>query len=217
MPQRRRSAGFTYLGLIILVAILGLVGAAGLKVGSLLQRNAAEQALLDIGAQFSDALASYAAATPAGQPPQPPSLKQLLNDPRFPSTRRHLRQIFVDPVTGKAGWGVIYLAGDVGVLGIYSLSNAQPLKVGNFEQRFQGFEGKTHYSDWKFIMAAKVQAAPPMPAPPLTAPAAVQKTLALSPAAPALPTVTTPVASPAPAEPVPEPVLGPVSVEPENN
>ena len=175
-PQRRHSAGFTYLGLIILVAILGLVGAAGLKMGSLLQRNATEQALLDIGAQFSDALGSYAAATPAGQPQQPPSLKQLLNDPRFPATRRHLRQIFVDPITGKADWGVIYLAGDVGVVGIYSLSNARPLKVGNFDQRFQGFEGKTHYSDWKFIMADKLLAAMPVPAPtpPLTAPAAGQ-------------------------------------------
>ena len=63
-----RQSGFTYLGLIILVAILGLVGAAGLKMGSLLQRQIAEQELLDIGAQFSDALYSYAAATPPGQP-----------------------------------------------------------------------------------------------------------------------------------------------------
>ena len=76
----RHQHGFTYLGLIILVAILGLVGAAGLKMGSLLQRQAAEQELLDIGAQFSDALYSYAAATPPGQPQQPPTLAALLRD-----------------------------------------------------------------------------------------------------------------------------------------
>ena len=36
--RARRQAGFTYLGLIILVFIVGLVGAATLKVGALLQR-----------------------------------------------------------------------------------------------------------------------------------------------------------------------------------
>ena len=152
LPRRRRraSAGFTYLGLIILVAIIGLVAAAGVKMGALMQRRAAEQALLDIGAQVADALKSYAAATPAGQPPQAPSIRELLNDPRFPVTRRHLRQNFVDPITGKAEWGVSYLANGVGVLAIHSLSGAAPLKVGNFDPQFLGFEDKSAYREWEF-------------------------------------------------------------------
>ena len=157
--RRRASAGFSYLGLLILVAIIGLVAAAGLKMGALMQRRAAEQALLDIGAQFADALKSYAAATPAGQPPQPPSMRELLNDPRFSVTRRHLRQNFVDPITGKAEWGVSYLANDVGVLGIHSLSGAAPIKVANFEPQFQGFDGKSAYREWEFgIEQAHVEA-----------------------------------------------------------
>lgn len=155
----RRQRGFTYLGLIILVAILGLVGAAGLKMGSLLQRQAAEQELLDIGAQFSDALYSYAAATPPGQPQQPPTLAALLRDPRFPQVRRHLRKLFVDPVTGRAEWGLLYQPGSQGIIGVHSLSQAAPLKVGNFEARYAGFEGKTHLSEWQFMMPA--QPAPP--------------------------------------------------------
>jgi type II secretory pathway pseudopilin PulG len=161
---RRRQRGFTYLGLIILVAILGLVGAAGLKMGALLQRQAAEQELLDIGAQFSDALYSYAAATPPGQPQQPPSLAALLRDPRAPQVRRHLRKLFVDPLTGRAEWGLLYQPGSNGIIGVHSLSKAAPLKVGNFEARFAGFEGKSHMSEWQFMMTA--QSAPaPTPAP----------------------------------------------------
>lgn len=162
-PPGRRSAGFTYLAVIILVAIIGLVGAAGLKMGALMQRRAAEQALLAIGGQFADALKSYAAATPRGQPSQPPSIRELLKDPRFPGVRRHLRQLFVDPITGKAEWGVTYLAGDVGVLGIHSLSGAQPLKVANFEPWLQDFEGKSAYREWEFGAAQARTDAPATP------------------------------------------------------
>ena len=52
MSARAQQAGFTYLVLIILVAIIGMVGAASLKIGALLQRAAAEEELLDIGAAF---------------------------------------------------------------------------------------------------------------------------------------------------------------------
>jgi type II secretory pathway pseudopilin PulG len=53
---------------MILVAIIGLVGAATLRVDALMQRAAAEQELLEMGATFSEALRSYADATPPGQP-----------------------------------------------------------------------------------------------------------------------------------------------------
>ncbi|MCS0583762.1 type II secretion system GspH family protein [Massilia pinisoli] len=150
--RARRDGGFTYLGLIILVAVIGLVGAATLKIDALLRRARAEEELLAIGAAFGEALRTYAEATPKGQPAQPPSLKELLKDPRFPGVRRHLRKIFVDPMTGKAEWGIVWTnPGDrKGVLAVYSLSTAKPLKIANFDARFAGFENKEHVSDWKF-------------------------------------------------------------------
>ena len=154
LRQPARSGGFTYLSLIIVVAIIALVAASAVKLGSVLQRSMAEQELLDIGAAFSDALKSYADATPQGMPTQPPSLKELLKDPRFPGTRRHLRKIFVDPMTGKAEWGIVYRGDKIGVLAVYSLSDAKPVKIGNFPSRYSGFEGKSHISDWKFTASA---------------------------------------------------------------
>lgn len=150
----RRDAGFTYLAVIILVSIVGLAGAATLHVEALMQRAAAERELLETGAAFSQALRSYADATPPGQPRQPPSLQELLRDPRFPGLKRHLRKIFIDPMTGKAEWGIVY-ANNVngkgsGVLAVYSLSSDKPLKVANFDARFQNLENKQHISDWKF-------------------------------------------------------------------
>ncbi|WP_217619306.1 type II secretion system protein, partial [Achromobacter sp. GbtcB20] len=117
VARRARSpdAGFTYVGLVIFVAILGLVGAATLKVDSLLRRVAAEQELLEIGAEYSEALRSYAAATPRGYPTAPPTMRELLKDPRFPGTRRHLRKIYVDPVTGRQEWGFVYQGDKTGV------------------------------------------------------------------------------------------------------
>lgn len=160
---RPRQAGFTYVGLMVLVAIIGLVGAAALKADALLRRAAAERELLEIGAAFGEALRSYAEATPRGQPQQPPTLQELLRDPRFPGVRRHLRKIFVDPVSGRAEWGIVYAAGERGVLAVYSLSRARPLKVANFDARFPNFENKEHLSDWKF--AATGQGVTQMQAP----------------------------------------------------
>lgn len=155
MALASRSGGFTYIGLIVLLAILGLVGAAGMKTGSLMQRAAAEEELLETGAAFSEALRSYAAATPKGQPQQPPNLEALLKDPRFPGVRRHLRRIFVDPMTGKAEWGVMTNGDKAGVIGVFSLSAARPLKVGNFDSRFVNFDNKERISDWKFTAAGQ--------------------------------------------------------------
>ena len=150
-----RQRGFTYVGLIVLVAIIGLVGAATVKLESLLRRAEAEQELLETGAEFTRALRSYAAATPRGQPTQPPSLKELLRDPRFPEPRRHLRKVYIDPITGKAEWGILYLADETGVIGVYSLSDSAPLKVANFDYRFQNFEHRERISEWAFTMSGQ--------------------------------------------------------------
>ena len=211
-----RQQGFTYLGLVILLAIMGLVGAAALKVDALLARASAEQELLETGAAFSAALDSYAAATPQGKPTQPPTLQDLLRDTRFPGIKRHLRKMFVDPISGKAEWGITYVGDKVGVIGVYSLSQAQPLKLANFDERFQNFDNKTHYADWKFTAngqgalervtdAAKPAAIPPAipPAPVAPGQAPVTPAPVPEPSVPPEPAVTFPEAppEPEPAEP----------------
>jgi type II secretory pathway pseudopilin PulG len=205
---KTRQQGFTYLSLVILLAIIGLVGAAALKVEALMARAAAEEELLETGAAFSAALDSYAAATPQGKPTQPPTLQDLLKDTRFPTIRRHLRKVFIDPISGKAEWGITYIGDKTGIVGIYSLSQAQPLKLANFDDRFQNFENKQHYAEWKFTangQGALERATEMTGKPPLTLPVTTPVT------APVTAPGTTPaplpetVPPPAPAAPEPEP------------
>ncbi len=70
-----RSAGFTYIGLLIALALIALAATATVQGGALLQRRQAEEELLVVGREFRNALQSYANATPAGQKRYPPSLQ----------------------------------------------------------------------------------------------------------------------------------------------
>ncbi|MBB3119641.1 type II secretion system protein [Pseudoduganella violacea] len=210
IPTSKPARGFTYISVIILVAVIGLVSAATLRLGVVLQRSAAERELLIIGAEFSDALKSYAAATPQGQHPQPRTLNDLLRDPRYPQIRRHLRKIYIDPMTGKPEWGLLTVPNKIGIAGIYSLSEAKAIKVANFPARFAVFEGKTRISDWKFT--ADGLAPPPVATPPGNAPGSLfpstpgnNQPLTPAPEQPAPPHEPPPPATPPVPEPVPEP------------
>jgi type II secretory pathway pseudopilin PulG len=144
--------GFTYLGVLILVAIIGVIAAATLQLGAITQRRAAEEELLEIGGEFREAFLSYANATTAGQQRFPPNLQELLKDSRFPNLHRHLRRLYVDPLSGKEEWGTIKAQTGPGIIGVYSLADGKPIKIGNFDLRFQDFKDKTSYRDWKFML-----------------------------------------------------------------
>lgn len=148
---RGLEAGFTYLGVMILVAILALATSATLTLGSIVQRREAEQRLLEVGSAYRRAIASYLNSTPAGVRSYPASLTDLLKDPRYPGVRRHLRQIYPDPITGKTDWVLVPAPGG-GIMGVHSLSDARPIKVSGFEAENQLFEGKSRYSEWVFAV-----------------------------------------------------------------
>ncbi|HUL65786.1 MAG TPA: type II secretion system protein [Burkholderiaceae bacterium] len=155
--------GFTYVGLLILVAILAVAATATIQLGAVAQRRDAERELLYIGRQFQLALRSYRDASPVGTPPFPTELDQLLRDPRFPSVRRHLRSVPVDPMTGRASWGLARSA-ERWITGVHSLSDAPPIKVGNFDAEFGSFAGKKKVSEWLFGVSLGPPVSLPSPA-----------------------------------------------------
>jgi type II secretory pathway pseudopilin PulG len=142
------AGGFTYVGVLIFVAILALASAATLHAGSAMQQRAQEEELLFVGGEFARAFRSYFLATPAGQRPFPATLEELIRDPRYPGVRRHLRKVYVDPMTGKAEWGMVVVPG--GVIGVHSLSTQAPLKVDAFEPEFKALAGRKRYAEWAF-------------------------------------------------------------------
>jgi type II secretory pathway pseudopilin PulG len=149
-PERSREGGFGYIGLLILVALMSVALAAAGEIWYTAQKREKEQELLFVGAQFRNALEQFYANTPGRGRRYPLSLEELLLDPRHPGLRRYLRKVYLDPMTGSAEWGLV--TGPNGeIFGVYSLSEAEPLKKGNFRLPEKGFEGKTKYTDWVFM------------------------------------------------------------------
>lgn len=148
-PTIRTNAGFTYIGLLIVVAIMGVTLAGVATVWQAAQQRVKEQRLLFIGNQFSFAINAYYQNSPEGVKQFPKKLEDLLLDKRYPNTTRYLRKIFTDPFTGDTQWGLIKGA-DGGIIGVHSLSQLAPIKMENFGRGNEGFSGKKHYSEWKF-------------------------------------------------------------------
>jgi type II secretory pathway pseudopilin PulG len=145
--------GFTYVGLLLAVALVGVLLAGLGTLWSMESRRAKEDELLFIGEQFHTAITAYFENTPTGQRSRfPPQLADLLDDKRWPVRRRHLRDIYPDPLTGTRDW-VIIKAPDGGVLGVYSPAAGTPLRRAHFTKAFKSFEEAGSYADWRFAYA----------------------------------------------------------------
>ena len=146
----QRSYGFTYLGLLIAVAVMGIGLAAIGELWSTAVKRERERELLFIGAQFRQAIGLYYEGSP-GVKQYPRKLEDLLEEKRFPVLKRYLRKIYLDPMTGKPDWALL-MQGDQ-ILGVYSPSKDKPLKTANFQLAEAYFADSTAYSDWHFVYA----------------------------------------------------------------
>src|SRR5258708_16908394 len=119
-----REAGFTLIGLMFAIAIIGITLATVGVVWSRQIRGEKEGELLFAGDQIRTAIGRYLAS--GGQ--YPLALSDLLEDKRFPQARRYLRRLYNDPMTGAADWQLIQAPGE-GISGVVSSSPAKPLQV----------------------------------------------------------------------------------------
>lgn len=147
-----------YLALLLVIATLGAGLAAAGTVWQQSSQRQKETELLFIGEQFRRAIGSYY-QTPGGNSRYPPTLEALLQDPRTPAMRRHLRRLYRDPITGTTDWGLV-MAPQGGIMGVYSLSSAPPIKRANFPEVLGWLDGMESYADWKFLYQPTVRVAP---------------------------------------------------------
>lgn len=145
----RAQAGFSYIGLLILVAMMGVALAATGDLWQTTRQREREDELLYVGHQFRQAIQRFYQQTPGRVKRYPMSLDELLLDPRFLDKRRYLRKVYIDPMTGSADWGLV--KGPNGELyGVYSKSEEVPIKKANFKLADAAFEGRSKYSEWQF-------------------------------------------------------------------
>jgi len=143
------NAGFTYIGLLIIIAIAGIgMSSVGIMWQTEMRRER-ELELMHIGTEFKEAIISYREATPGGVQQNPRTLEDLLLDGRLPIVKRHLRKLYPDPITNSKTWGLIIE--QEAIVGIYSLSTLEPIKRKGFPAEYEMFEDADSYADWQFF------------------------------------------------------------------
>ena len=147
MRARASQAGFTYLGILAAVILMGLLLTAAARVWTLTGQRERETQLLFAGDAIRMAIAGYFASGHQ----YPLSLQLLLADDRSPVPKRYLRRLYSDPMTGSADWTLIYAPDGVGIMGVASSSRLAPIKRKNFSLVDAAFEDSNCYCAWQFV------------------------------------------------------------------
>jgi len=145
-----RERGYTFLGVLVLIMIIGFFLAEAGAIWSDARKRDREQELLRIGDKFRIAIGQYYNGTPGNVKQYPATLQDLLRDDRYPIPKRYLRDIYVDPLTGRQNWGML-MSPENTVMGIFSLAGGKPFKIKQSRLINKDFENKEAYSDWMFI------------------------------------------------------------------
>ncbi len=151
----RREAGFTYIGLLIAVVVLGIALSAVGMVWHTQAQIEREKELMFIGHQFKAAIGAYYNSNVAGGRQYPQQLSDLLVDNRAPEPRHYLRRLYADPMTGAQDWAVVRTKG-LGIMGVASSSNGIPLKHVGFSTEEIGFTDAICYCQWQFVYLPRI-------------------------------------------------------------
>ena len=154
----RNSSGFTYIALLAAIVIIGITLGSAAKSWQNVAQREKEEELLFRGNQYRLAIGSYYNAL--GRHQFPNSIDVLLMDSRTPVGKRHLRQRYLDPMTGEDFELIRDLFHGNTIKGVYSKSEKTPVKQSDFPEELKDFEGKTKYSEWQFINGPTVTTGP---------------------------------------------------------
>jgi type II secretory pathway pseudopilin PulG len=145
---RRSARGFTYIGLLVLLALIGILLAAAGEFASTAAQREREAQLLWVGHEYRTAIGRFFRTRRT----YPQTLEELLGAaPDAPVQVRYLRRLYPDPMTNAVDWVLVPAPGGGGIMGVASSSKRAPLKTAQFDVADQGFEEATTYGDWKFI------------------------------------------------------------------
>lgn len=100
----RLENGFVYLWALFSIALAGVIMAGAGQVWKAKSQRDKEAELLFVGEQFRKAIMSYHSS---GTKQYPEKLEDLLQDGRAINIQRHIRKIYLDPITNSTEWGLI--------------------------------------------------------------------------------------------------------------
>ena len=102
-----RQSGVTYLLVLFFVAASSAMLAATAIIWSHERQRQKEEELIWIGNQFREAIGLYYQRTPGAVKRYPEKLEDLLEDRRYLTVARYLRQIYRDPDDRQVAMGLV--------------------------------------------------------------------------------------------------------------
>jgi len=142
--------------LIGVLIVLALAALGAVQTGQRLidaRQRANEEELLFVGEQYREAIQSYWRASPRGVHSWPVQFDDLIEDRRFPETRRHIRKLFADPMSPQTPWGVVRQGN--ALIGVYSKASGMPFRQTGFSSLQKGFEDAQTYDAWRFVVSVR--------------------------------------------------------------
>jgi len=151
MPRSSRppkcNEGFTYLGILALIVLIGLMLAMAGEVASTQAQREREADLLFIGHQYRNAIERFYRVNHRF----PQTTAELVQSTDSAgATQYFLRRPYRDPMTAASDWSLIP-APSGGFMGVASKSGRVPLKRAGFDWTDPDFDRAEKYSDWTFI------------------------------------------------------------------
>ena len=144
---RRAQAGFTYMGVLVLVVLIGLMLASAGQVARITAQRERETELLFIGHQYREAIGRFVRYSHR----YPMTLEELVQfEGAGPAPEHYLRRLYRDPMTSQTDWTLVEAPG-VGFMGVASSSKQVPLKRAGFDDSDVDFDKAETYADWQFI------------------------------------------------------------------
>lgn len=151
--MRHGDRGFTYLGLLAIIVVIGLLLSAAGEVSSTAAQREREAQLLWAGHQYRDAIARYWTRKRV----YPRGLQELLGSAAGDPIQLHdLRQLYPDPMTNAVDWTLVQ-APNGGIMGVASASKRAPLKTAGFDDADQDFAKAATYGDWQFTFVPRIR------------------------------------------------------------
>lgn len=159
--RRRHVRGLVLIALLIFIALSSFAALAAADVWAMTLQREREAELLFVGHQYRRAIESYWNAAPGPARTLPTSVRQLLDDDRFPQPVQHLRRAYADPLTGEE-FALVKVGPSI--VGVHSRSLDAPVKRAHFPDLYAHFEAAATYQQWRFVFT------PPRPGQPRAAP-----------------------------------------------
>jgi type II secretory pathway pseudopilin PulG len=146
----RHQEGFTFVAVLAAMLLIGLGTQKVMFTVSQQSQRDREAELIKVGTEMAQAIGAYYESSPGTVKRWPVNLQDLTDDKRFVAIRRHLRRVYLDPMTRGEPWGLVRNQ-DGGIRGVYSQSDASPIRSVITDIPGMNLSAAKQYADWKFI------------------------------------------------------------------